>query len=287
MLVLLHLHQNGYTPFEIASLFLFYEFFGVLTNLFGGWIGARRGLKLTLALGVALQVLACSLLASTASALSIPLIMLAQAMSGTAKDLTKMSSKSYVKLVVPRDDNRGLMRLVAVLTGSKNTLKGIGFFLGGFLLSQFGFRDTCWAMAATLALVLVLSMFALPRAAGRSTSKIQLSQLLSKDARVNWLSGSRFFLFGARDIWFVLALPIFLSSALAWSHAQVSGFLAVWVIGYGIVQASAPAFVGEEKTPVVAGHRARPSSFVGRLACSSPSWRSVPASIQVGQCGKP
>ncbi len=247
MLVLLHLHQTGHSPFEIASLFLFYEFFGVLTNLFGGWIGARQGLKLTLASGVALQVAACSLLAWSAPALSVPLVMLAQAMSGTAKDLTKMSSKSYVKLVAPRGDEGGLMRWVAVLTGSKNTLKGVGFFLGGALLSEFGFRDTCWAMAAVLAGALVLSSCMLPRAAGRSSSKAKLGQLISKDPRVNWLSGSRFFLFGARDIWFVLALPIFLSSALDWGHAQVSAFLALWVIGYGIVQALAPNFVGAVK----------------------------------------
>lgn len=247
MLVLLHLHQLGRSPFEIASLFLFYEFFGVITNLLGGWIGARHGLKPTLIVGVALQVLACGLLAMFAGNLTIPLVLVAQALSGTAKDLTKMSSKSYVKLVVPEADQRGLMRWVAWLTGSKNTLKGAGFFLGGFCLAAWGFRDTCLAMAGALALALVFSALSLPGAAGKSSQKVALGHLLSKDPKVNWLSAARLFLFGSRDIWFVLALPVFLTS-LGWAHAEVGGFLALWIIGYGVVQALAPAFVGGAKS---------------------------------------
>ncbi len=244
MLVLLHLHQSGRSPFEIASLFLFYEFFGIVTNLLGGWVGARFGLKSTLFSGVALQVAACALLAANAAQLTIPLFMVAQAMSGTAKDLTKMSSKSYVKLVVPGGDGHGLLRWVAVLTGSKNTLKGVGFFLGGWLLTSLGFRGACFAMMAALAVSLIVCALMLPRAAGRATQKVRLAQLISRDPKVNWLSAARFFLFGSRDIWFVLALPIFLASTLGWSHTEVGGFLALWVIGYGLVQALAPAYVG-------------------------------------------
>jgi len=244
MLVLLYLHQAGRSPFEIASLFLFYEFFGIVTNLFGGWLGARTGLKSTLVVGVSLQIAACGLLALNAEALTLTLFMLAQAMSGTAKDLTKMSSKSYVKLVVPEGDAHGLLRWVAWLTGSKNTLKGVGFFLGGWLLASIGFQQALWSMALALALPLVISLAWLPRAAGRIPGKLRLGQLIARDARVNWLSAARFFLFGARDIWFVLALPIFLSSSLGWSHSQVGGFLALWVIGYGVVQALAPSFMG-------------------------------------------
>lgn len=245
MLVLLYLHQAGRSPFEIASLFLFYEFFGIVTNLFGGWLGARTGLKFGLVAGLGLQIAACSLLALNAAVLTLPLFMLAQAMSGTAKDLTKMSSKSYVKLVVPDGDERGLLRWVAWLTGSKNTLKGVGFFLGGWLLALVGFEQSMWSMALALALPLALSLWWLPRAAGRFPGKLRLSQLMARDARVKWLSAARFFLFGARDIWFVLALPIFLSSSLGWSHSEVGGFLALWVIGYGLVQALAPSFVGQ------------------------------------------
>ena len=244
MLVLLHLHELGYSPLEIASLFILYELFGVVTNLVGGWIGARFGLRSTLFSGLALQIAALSLLAASAGSLTLALVMVAQAMSGTAKDLTKMSAKSYVKLVVPEGDQDGLMRWVAILTGSKNALKGAGFFLGGVLLMALGFRGANVAMAAALGTALVASFLLLPAAAGRASKKVRLADLVSRDARVNWLSASRLFLFGARDIWFVLALPLFFSSVLGWTHAEVGGFLALWVIGYGGVQALAPTYVG-------------------------------------------
>lgn len=244
MLVLFYLHQLGYAPLEVVSLFLFYEFFGVVTNFGGGWLGARFGLKSTLFGGLTLQVIACSSLAVMAESLTVPLVMVAQAMSGVAKDLTKMSSKSYIKLVVPESDSSGLMKWVAILTGSKNALKGIGFLLGGILLETAGFRAANIGMAVALTVALVISFAMLPRSVGRSESKIALRHLFAQDARVNWLSAARLFLFGSRDVWFVFALPIFLSVNLGWSFSEASGFLAVWTIGYGIVQAIAPAYVG-------------------------------------------
>jgi MFS family permease len=243
MLVLLHLHEMGYAPLEIAGLFLLYELFGVVTNLVGGWIGARHGLRVTLLSGLALQVAAFTILAWQAAALTIPVVMVAQALSGTAKDLTKMSAKSYVRLVVPEGDQRGLMRWVALLTGSKNTLKGAGFFVGGALLAALGFRGSCVAMAVATGAGLVASVLLLPPAAGRASGKVGVRDLIAHDARVNWLSASRLFLFGSRDIWFVLALPIFFSAVLGWSHAEVGGFLALWIIGYGVVQAAAPMYL--------------------------------------------
>lgn len=244
MLVLFYLHQLGYAPLAVVSLFLFYEFFGVVTNFVGGWLGARFGLKSTLSGGLTLQVIACSSLAVMAESLTVPLVMIAQAMSGIAKDLTKMSSKSYIKLVVPESDSSGLMKWVSILTGSKNALKGIGFLLGGVLLESVGFRAANIAMAVTLAGALVTSFAMLAPAAGRSSQRITLRHLLAKDARVNWLSAARLFLFGSRDVWFVFALPIFLSVDLGWSFSESSGFLAAWIVGYGIVQAFAPAYVG-------------------------------------------
>jgi len=243
MLVLLYLNQRGHAPLEIASLFLFYEFFGIVTNFVGGWLGARFGLRSTLFSGLALQIAACSMLALAPTGLTVLTLMVAQAISGIAKDLTKMSAKSYVKLVVPAGDATGLMRWVAILTGSKNTLKGVGFFLGGLLLATAGFQGACAAMAVALVAALVFCAVVLPRDAGRATSKVRLSAMLSKDARIRWLCVARFFLFGSRDVWFVLALPIFLATDLGWSFSQVGGFLAVWVIGYGVVQASAPAYL--------------------------------------------
>jgi hypothetical protein len=244
MLVLLYLHQLGRPPLEIASLFLAYEALGVVTNACGGWLGVRFGLKATLMSGLFFQVLACSALAWQAASLTVSLVLTAQAVAGVAKDLTKMSSKSYLKLVVPSGDSQGLLRWVALLTGSKNTLKGAGFFLGGVLLSTLGFAGACASMAVALFATLLASWLALPQAAGKTSRGPRLGQLRSRDPRVNWLSASRLFLFGARDIWFVLALPVFLSGALGWSHAAVGGFLASWVVLYGLVQASAPRLLG-------------------------------------------
>ena len=96
MLVVLHFHQLGYSPLQIAALFLFYEIFGVITNLFGGYLGARIGLNRTMNIGLALQVIALVMLAVPTQLLSIPLVMSAQALSGIAKDLNKMSAKSSI-----------------------------------------------------------------------------------------------------------------------------------------------------------------------------------------------
>ncbi len=244
MLVLLYLHGLGRSPLEIASLFLFYEFFGVVTNFAGGWLASRTGLRTTLFAGLFLQVVACCLLGLLSASLTLPVVMLAQALSGVAKDLTKMSSKSYIKVVVPKDDSSGLMRWVAWLTGSKNTLKGIGFFLGGVLLTAWGFRMACLGMAAAIAVVLILAWAMLPSGVGKSSKTHKLSDLLAGNRRLRWLSAARLFLFAARDVWFVLALPLYLTSQLDWPHGRVGAFLAAWVIGYGFVQAASPWYVG-------------------------------------------
>ena len=243
MLVLLFLHQRGFTPLELAALFVLYEFFGMVTNLLGGWLGARFGLVRTLLAGLGLQIVACSMLAIDPALLTVAYVMGAQALSGIAKDLTKMSSKSYVKLVVPEDDRSRLLRWVTLVTGSKNTLKGVGFFVGGALLSSVGFTRACLGMAGALALALVVAAWMLPSRAGRMGSKARLSSVFSRDARINWLAAARLFLFGSRDLWFAIALPVYLAASLGWSFSAVGAFLALWIIGYGFVQASAPRWV--------------------------------------------
>ena len=244
MLVLLHFHALGYTPIQLAFLFLFYEFFGVVTNLVGGWLASRMGLRVTLLGGLALQVVSLVLLGLTgptwARVTSVAYVMGAQSLSGIAKDLTKMSAKSTIKLLVPDNHESALFKWVAVLTGSKNALKGAGFFLGGLLLAVLGFGRSLFAMAGVLAVVLVGSALVLPRELGKSKSKSKFKGLLSKTRAVNILSAARFFLFGARDIWFVVGVPVFLSVALGWSFTAVGSFLAVWVIGYGAIQSTAP-----------------------------------------------
>ena len=246
MLVLLHFHELGYSPVSLAFLFLLYEFCGVLTNLLGGWIGSRVGLKFTLYAGLALQVVALLMLSAVnpawAAALSVSYVMASQALSGIAKDLTKMSSKSAVKLLVPNSES-ALFKWVAILTGSKNALKGFGFLAGGILLTWLGFTPSLWAMAGALAAVLLAALVFLKQDIGKSKRKVKFTQLFSKSREINWLSTARFFLFASRDVWFVVALPVFLKENLDWSFNQVGSFMAAWVIGYGIVQASAPRFV--------------------------------------------
>ncbi len=247
MLVLLHFYALGYSALQIAMLFLLYESCGVVTNLVGGWIGSHFGLKVTLLAGLALQVAALSALAGLepgwSAALSVAYVMGAQALSGIAKDLTKMSSKSAIKVLLPEGQDGTLFKWVAILTGSKNALKGAGFFLGGVLLSALGFRAALLAMAAALTLVLLAAVLALPRDMGRAKTRVKFSHILAKSRNINLLSAARLFLFGSRDVWFVVGLPLFLASRLDWSHTEVGAFLALWVIGYGAVQALAPSLL--------------------------------------------
>lgn len=244
MLVVLHFHQLGYSPLQVAMLFLFYEIFGVITNLVGGWLGARLGLNRTMNLGLALQVGALAMLAVPAAMLTVPWVMAAQALSGIAKDLNKMSAKGSLKGLVPGDQQARLYRWVALLTGSKNALKGVGFFLGALLLAALGFDGAVLAMAGALALVWLGSVLFLQADLGKASGKPKFRELMSKSPAINRLSAARLFLFGARDVWFVVALPVFLATRLGWSHLQIGGFLALWIIGYGAVQALAPAITG-------------------------------------------
>ena len=243
MLVVLYFHLLGYSPFEVAMLFLFYEFFGIVTNLVGGWLGARIGLNLTMHIGMGMQVVALSLLTVPDAWLSVPYVMAAQALSGIAKDLNKMSAKASVKMLAGDGGESKLFRWVAALTGSKNALKGAGFFVGAALLEWIGFRGALALLAGMLSLVLIVTALLLPRGVGKMKSKPKFTQVFSNTPAINWLSAARFFLFGSRDVWFVVGLPVFLYSVLGWSFTQVGGFIALWVIGYGIVQASAPRLI--------------------------------------------
>ena len=247
MLVLLHFNELGYSPVSIAFLFLAYEFMGILTNLLGGWVGSRRGLNQTLVAGLGLQIIALIALSFESPTwqrwLSVAFVMAMQALSGVAKDLTKMSSKSAVKTVA---GDGSLFRMVAILTGSKNALKGVGFFVGAALLSGIGYDGALWSMAGALAITVIALIIFLNEDIGKSKKKAPLRSVLSKSSAINRLSAARFFLFGSRDIWFVVALPVFLSDELGWSERGVGGFLALWVIGYGMIQSSAPKILARK-----------------------------------------
>lgn len=240
MLVVLYFHLLGYSPFEVAMLFLFYEFFGIITNLVGGWMAARLGLNVTMHMGMAMQVVALLMLTVPDPWLSVVYVMAAQALSGIAKDLNKMSAKASVKTLLSGDADSTLFKWVAILTGSKNALKGVGFFLGALLLELVGFRTALEILAGSLFIVLLITWYLLPSGLGKAKSKPKFTQVFSNVPAINWLSAARFFLFGSRDIWFVVALPVFLYETLQWDFMQVGGFIALWIIGYGIVQASTP-----------------------------------------------
>ncbi len=256
MLVVLHFHSLGYTPLQIAALFLFYEIFGVITNLVGGYLGARVGLNRTMNIGLGMQVLALLMLTVPAAWLTVPWVMGAQALSGIAKDLNKMSAKSSIKLLVPDSQQGTLYKWVAILTGSKNALKGVGFFLGGALLALLGFAGAVLAMALGLALIWVASLVFLKKDLGKARATPKFRDMLSKSRAINILSAARLFLFGARDVWFVVALPVYLSTVLGWDFWLVGGFLASWVIGYGIVQSIAPRITGRQSGHVPDGRAA-------------------------------
>lgn len=249
LLVLLHFHELGYTPVQLAFLFLLYEFFGIVTNLVGGWLAARTGLRLTLVLGLALQVVALGLLAllnrEWSMGISVGYVMGCQALSGIAKDLTKMSAKSAIKVLVPQGDDSGLFTWVAFLTGSKNALKGAGFFAGGLLLSTFGFRGALAVMAAGVLVVLAFVLSALPAAIGQAKQTPPFKGVWSNSKGINCLSLARMALFAARDVWFVVSVPIFLASVLGWSFTQIGAFLALWVIAYGGVQSVSPILLAK------------------------------------------
>ncbi|MBE0555438.1 MAG: organoarsenical effux MFS transporter ArsJ [Rhodobacteraceae bacterium] len=256
MLVLLQFNALGFTPVQLAWLFLLYEVAGIVTNLAAGWLAARFGLAATLYGGLALQIGALVALAQLdpgwGIAASVAFVMAVQGVSGVAKDLAKMSSKSAVKLLAPKEDG-GLFRWVAALTGSKNAVKGLGFFLGAALLALAGFRAAVWGMAGVLAVILLAVVLFLPAGLpGRMKSDESWGGWRSKDPRVNRLSLARMFLFGARDVWFVVGIPVYFQSVLSDGTAEgrreafflIGGFLALWIIAYGAVQGFAPRILG-------------------------------------------
>jgi MFS family permease len=250
MLVLLHFFRLGYSPFTLAFLFLLYEVAGIVTNFVGGWLATRFGITRMLGVGLTTQItgfLVLSALSPDWSAtVSVVWVMLAQGICGIAKDLTKTASKSAIKVAeaAARSENAEgrLFRWVAWFTGSKNAMKGAGFFLGGVLLQLLGFRLSLWVMAGALAVSLTAVTLSLPRMMGKSKASETVRELFGKSRGVNLLAAARVGLFGARDVWFVVGLPVFLYAS-GWTFTMVGGFLAVWTIGYGMVQAAAPAVI--------------------------------------------
>ncbi|MDZ7891872.1 MAG: organoarsenical effux MFS transporter ArsJ [Rhodoferax sp.] len=245
MLVLLHFYKLGYSPFALAFLFLLYEAAGIAANLIGGWLATRYGIARMLTVGLTTQITGFLLLSALSpdwtATLSVAWVVLSQGVCGVAKDLTKTASKSAIKLTAGEASGQ-LFKWVAFFTGSKNAMKGIGFFLGGVLLEVLGFRMSLWVMAGLLAVVLMGVVLFVPKLMGKSKASESAKELFAKNNGINLLAGARVVLFGARDVWFVVGVPVFLYAS-GWSRPMVGGFLALWTIGYGVVQAMAPMIV--------------------------------------------
>ena len=245
MLVLLHFYKLGYSPFTLAFLFLLYEAAGILANLIGGWLATRYGIARMLAVGLATQIFGFLLLSALSpewsATLSVAWVVIAQGVCGVAKDLTKTASKSAIKLTAGSASGQ-LFKWVAFFTGSTNAMKGVGFFLGGVLLQALGFQASLWLMSALLACVLIAVVTSVPPLMGKSRASKSARELFAKNEGINLLAAARVALFGARDVWFVVGVPVFLYAS-GWTFSMVGAFLALWTIGYGMVQAFAPALV--------------------------------------------
>jgi predicted MFS family arabinose efflux permease len=245
MLVLFHFFRLGYTPFTLAFLFLLYEAAGIGANLAGGYFASRFGIPRMLAIGQMLQIAGLLMLSALnpgwSAAASVAWVVVAQGIAGVAKDLTKTASKSAIKATAAEGSGQ-LFRWVAWFTGSKNAMKGIGFFVGGLLLDLVGFTHALWMMASLLGVVFVAGLLLLPSQLGKAKSSKTIRELFGKSRGVNLLAAARIFMFGARDVWFVVGLPVFLY-AHGWKFLQVGGFLAAWTIAYGGIQAIAPSLV--------------------------------------------
>jgi MFS family permease len=275
MLVLLHFYRLGYSPFTLAFLFLLYEAMGVVANLVGGWLATRYGIQRMLVVGLATQITGFALLSALqpdwTAVMSVAWVVLAQGVCGVAKDLTKTASKSAIKLTAGSASGQ-LFKWVAFFTGSKNAMKGVGFFLGGVLLQVLGFQHALWAMAGLLSLVLAGVLGFVPPLMGKAKASKSAKELFAKNAGINGLAAARVMLFGARDVWFVVGVPVFLYAA-GWTFTMVGAFLALWTIGYGVVQGLAPQIVR------------RSSDGLSREVPAARTWSALLALVPIALAG--
>ncbi|TPX61762.1 hypothetical protein SpCBS45565_g07185 [Spizellomyces sp. 'palustris'] len=259
MIVLFGLWQRHFQALNIAIMFSSYEALGVVTNLFGGIMGSRLGLRFCLLLGLLLQLVGISLLfvldrqdvSQWSQAGVTGYVVFAQSFSGAAKDLVKLAGKSSTKLATKaaksREADAGdpLFKLVAWLTGAKNSVKGLGFLIGAVLINYAGLWRALLVMVVLTLLPLPgVWMWLDPRLGiSKDQQRLTLREIFDKGRDVNMLSLARVFLFGSRDLWFEIALPIWLRAQFDWNFTASGAFLAVWIIIYGAVQTITPQYI--------------------------------------------
>jgi MFS family permease len=217
MIVLLHAYNKSFSALEVSITFTLYELAGVFTNLAAGFMGAKWGIKLTLISGLSLQLLSYGLLFAWqddwTKRESIIFVTVAQMFAGIAKDLTKLGGKTVTKLVTPEQKETHLFKLVSLITGWKNSLKGVGYFLGSALLSV-SYELALGFMMGLVVLAMPWAILGLDKSLGtakkRNASWKEVFNL--ENRRLNILSLARLFLFASRDFWFEVPLPFFLRS---------------------------------------------------------------------------
>jgi hypothetical protein len=249
MLVLLHAYNKGFTAMEVAIMFTLYELMGAVTNLAAGVAGSKWGIRATLISGLLLQIVGLGMLYGWSDDWSkgeaIVYVTIAQAMCGIAKDLTKLGGKTVTKLVTPEEKQVRLFKLVSALTGYKNSLKGVGYFMGAALL-DWSYEAAISVNIGFIVVALPFAIFGLTTQLGRVASKnITLAAVFKQSDNINYLSLARLFLFGSRDLWFEVPLPFYLRSpeGLGWPRAAVGALLASYIIIYGQCQSYSPQLV--------------------------------------------
>jgi len=249
-IILLYANKLGFNAILIAVMFSMYELAGVFTNLFGGVIATRYGLKFTLLCSLVCQVVGLGLLLTiepifgdletmTNKGGATAFITFCQALSGIAKDLMKLSCKSMPKLVSKPGDDDKLFVLVAWVTGLKNSFKGFGSIVGAILINFTSLVTSVCVLLGIIGLIVPAPILYMDKFLGMNKKNAVFNlKVLQKGRDVNVLSLARFFLFGARDIWYEIAAPLFLSQALLWSDWTVGLFLGGYTIVYGFFQTS-------------------------------------------------
>lgn len=254
MVVLFYAFTLGFSAWDVALMFSLYELAGIATNLLAGVAGARWGIKSTLLVGLGVQLAGISMLFGFNIAWTDPgarwkalaWVAVANGVGGIAKDLVKLGGKTVSKLVTPDEKQSRLFAVVAWLTGMKNSMKGVGYFVGAASLSV----SLEFALGLNLALICIaipIALFGLPRDVGKARSRnLSLRAILIPARNVQRLSFARAFLFGSRDLWFEVVLPFYLrdvARGLGWSRFAAGAFLAAFIIIYGQIQTATPRYV--------------------------------------------